>query len=635
MSSNATSGAPPLPPPPPPAPQQPSQWPGPRKRKPDACATVLIAFLAVGAVLVLGLLVLVLAWARPSSPVRSGAFLRVTLAGAITDGPPVASPVFDRRDVPPGSCQIARAIRAAAGDERVTGLYLDLGSPVLGWAQAEELADAIRAFRASGKPSIAFGEILDFGDYYLATACEKIVMPASGMFLATGLGLSITYYAQAFKKFGVEAQYVHVGAFKSAVEPYERSGPSPESELAFQEMLDSLWGRILPAMAAGRGLATDELQALVDRAPHSPQDALAARLVDALAFRDQVERSLGDSQEPGWPAGVALEDERPDFTDAEDYARRIGGRGDDGTIAVLHAEGDILPGDAEQSLFGAPLLTDGAFARWMDDVREDSDVAAIVLRVNSPGGSALASDNIWREVARAREAGKPVVVSMSSYAASGGYFISCGADWIVAEPTTLTGSIGVFGGKLSFGGSFEKLGLAPWHAARGEGGNFFALTAAWPPQTEAALQRSLDDFYQLFLERVGGGRGLEPAAVDLVAQGRVWTGEQALERGLVDELGGLDRALAKAAELAELGDDYGVIHLPKPRTILDVLIEDLARSEARVARDAWATDSKDPAEALGRLIPDPALADAAREALLLERLLTAGAAAYQPGFDVR
>jgi protease-4 len=268
-------------------------------------------------------------------------------------------------------------------------------------------------------------------------------------------------------------------------------------------------------------------------------------------------------------------------------------------VAIVHAEGAIVSGDSDQQLFGGRMVGDRSMRKLLSDLREDEDVAAVVLRVNSPGGSGLASDNIWRELERLKAAEKPIVVSMGDYAASGGYYIAAPADWIVAQPGTLTGSIGVFGGKINLAGAWENLGVTSHTWQRGRMAMLLSPMADFSEEERGKFKSFLQSFYDVFLDRVASGRDLERADVDAIAQGRVWTGEQALERKLVDELGGLDEALARARELAHLGDDVRIERFPKRRTFLEQIMDDLENRQARAAvaalpeplRSAWADAS--------------------------------------------
>jgi protease-4 len=561
--------------------------------------------------------------------VHAGSTLLVSLDGGLPEAPPAGGLLFDPQDAPPLATEYARAIRAAASDERINGLVLELDGLSAGWGSLRELRDAIAAFRAADKTCVAWSTAYDTKAYYLASACDKVVLAPGGLALVNGLQVSVTYYAGTFEKLGVVADFEHVGEFKSGPEPYVRSGPSDEAVVAYEEMLGSLWDEFRVQVAASRGWEPATLDALVDHPTLSPEDALAAKLVDALAFQDAVRVRAGAPLDDAWLASlqapVTAEDREgidDRLTTGREYVKDLrnkDSRGGD-QIAVVYAEGQMLPGEDSGGLFGSDALTDGAFRSWMRAVRDDDSVKAVVIRINSPGGSGLAADNMWREVELVKGAGKPVVVSMANYAASGGYYIAAPADWIVAQPNTLTGSIGVFGGKLALQGTLEKVGMTEHHFQRGALAGLFSATEPFSDDGREVFRAFLSDFYDQFTERVAAGRKLDVPTVHDVARGRVWTGQQALDRKLVDQLGGLDVALAKAAELAQL-EEYGIETFPARKTFFEVLMEDLEQSSA---------------PRLEVQLPVPEAVDAGlREARRLEAMLgSGGVAAYLAG-DVR
>lgn len=565
--------------------------------------------------------------ANRSPEVAEHSFLEIALAEPLGDAPMQGGMFFDPADAPPVLTDIVASIRKAKDDPRIDGVFLRMEGARTGFAGGEEIYGALTELRKSGKPCVAYAEVYETMPYLIASACDRVVLAPSGIGLVTGLAVSTTYYAQAFEKMGVKAEMLHVGDFKSAVEPFERTEPSEPAALAMNEMLDGLWGSWVKRVAEGRGKTAEEVQAWVDHPALSAKGMLDAGMVDALAFPDQVRARIADAKSEGWVASlsepVTLDDEAIAklFTSLDDYRKSDakGGSWQSGKkkIAVVYAEGDIVSGEAEGGLFGgSSLIADRTTREWLEEIREDDAIAAVVLRVNSPGGSGLASDMIWRELQRVKADGKPVVVSMGNYAASGGYYIATAGDWIVAEPSTLTGSIGVFGGKVTFGGTYDWLGLKQTTFKRGENADLLSSTAAFTEEGRAVYQRFLDDFYETFLARVTEARKMTRDEAHAIAQGRVWTGEQALERKLVDELGGLDAAVAKAAELADLGTDYSFERWPKSRTFFEVLLEDFESSRApTVALDLPFIDRQ-----------------AVEDLLVLERILgDAGVAAWMPG----
>lgn len=567
----------------------PDAAPAPPSSRPRSSTLILVALTGVVLLVFAATIGIVVVAVRGTGggDVADGSFLQIRLSGSISDAPAVGGFSLDAEDAPPILTDISRAIREAKDDARITGLYLVLDNPTLGLAGSQEIRDAIGDFRSAGKPCVTWAESYTTGAYYLASACDRIVLAPAGVGLVTGLAVNQTYYLGTFEKIGVQADMLHVGDFKSAVEPYQRTGPSEPAAQAMNEMLDSLWGQIVGGIAKGRGRTVEEIQAWIDQPSLSPTRMKAVGMVDALAFPDQTRAFAHLVAEEGWvdrlSEPVTEDDEAVDerFTPLKEYLKGLRSEswstGD--KIAVVFAEGPIVSGSGDGGLFGGEMLSDGSFRKWMDEIREDDDIKAVVLRVNSPGGSGTASDMMWRDLQRVSAAGKPIVVSMGNYAASGGYYISAPADWIVAQPSTLTGSIGVFGGKITFNGTYEKIGITQTTFKRGAEADLLSTTAPFTEGGRIVYQTFLDDFYETFLGKVSEGRELSRDDVHLIAQGRVWTGEQALERKLVDELGGLDVALAKAAELASI-EDYAIAQWPVKKSFVEVVLEDLDKSSS-------------------------------------------------------
>jgi protease-4 len=533
--------------------------------------------------------------------VTQDSFLEVDVAGTLTDAPGDAGFVLDPSAFPPLVTEVAADIRRAATDPRIKGLYLEVGDVSNGWASVQELHDAVAAFSASGKPCDAYGETFDNKAYYLASACTNVYLAPAGLVMVNGFSVTTEYYAGTLEKLGVTANFEHVGDFKSAIEPLQRTGPSEAAALATESMLDSLYDQLINGIATSRHKTPDEVRAIIDNPPITPEAAVAAGLVDGLKYRDEVREGLAGEER----------------TELSDYREKSGGfGGPKKTIAIVYAQGQIVSGESGNPVFGGQVIGDRSLSEIFDDIRKDDDVAAVVLRVNSPGGSGLASDAIWHDIKRVRDSGKPVVVSMGDYAASGGYYIAAAADAIVAEPGTLTGSIGVFGGKINLAGLYEKIGVTMHTYQRGALSNLLSGTSDFTDVERAKFREFLEGFYQTFLTRVADGRGMTREDVHAVAQGRVWTGVQAKERKLVDELGGIDVAMAKARELAKIpeGEEVAIERLPKRRTFFDQIVDDLQKAEA-------------PAE-----LQVPAVRDTYAHLAVLERVLDdGGVAAMLPG----
>jgi protease-4 len=521
--------------------------------------TSILGFLLAIAFAIAVLLLVSFDGGLPSSGPRT---LVLELEGELPDGPIQGAFIFDEADFPPLLTELSQVIRHAAEDEDIDGIYMELRPMGIGLAGVQELADALHTFRESGKPCTVQSDMLGNKEYLLASACGAIHLAPAGVALVNGLSVQHTYYADTLGKVGVQPNFEHVGDFKTAVEPFERTGPSDAAMEATNAMLDSLYEQFVTLAARGRALDEDQLRAVVDQLPLTPQAALEAGLVDGLAYAGEL-RPLDE-------ASVEL----------DRYLAKVrrANRGNP-KIAVVHAEGSIVSGDSGAGMFGGRYVGDLDLIADLEEAREDEDVVAVVLRVNSPGGSGLASDNIWHAIQTLRGE-KPVVVSMADYAASGGYYIAMGTDRIVAQPGTLTGSIGVFGGKMNVRGVYEKLGMQLYGYKRGELADLFSSTSDFSEPGRDRFRAYLESFYQLFLERAALGRGMEVEAMHEVAQGRVWTGAQALERGLVDDLGGLDVAIEHARELAGVEEETGILRLPRQRTFIDELVEDMQSASA-------------------------------------------------------
>lgn len=523
--------------------------------------------------------------------VADGSYLDIKLEGVLNEAPAPPSIFSTPDDAPPTVSELAAAIRKAGGDDRINGILLTLEPVGAGWGALGELRDALTAFRSSGKSCVAYaGNVLTNNTYWLASACDQVIVAPDGVMYVPGLSVELMYFKGMLDKLGIEAEYEHVGDFKSAVETFERTGPSGPAAEAYEHLLDGMFDVFVSGVAEGRERSLDEVRDWIDLPTLLPSEAAERGMIDAVAYEDAVRHRIAQVGGEDWvealEAPVAGKLEDGTFTKLKEYLKVLRasemGRGD--RIAIIHAEGDIMPGSDKSDPFGGSAgLTDGFFASAMRKAREDKAVKAVVVRVNSRGGSALASSNMWREVARTKAAGKPVVYSFADYAASGGYLMATNADWIVAHPGTLTGSIGVFGGKFDLSGAYGKLGLTQHRFHRGELSNLLSLSSPFSDQGRKVFRDYLENFYEVFVSRVAEGRGMAFDAVHEVAQGRVWTGTQALEHGLVDALGGVDAAVAKAAELAEISD-WTIRRLPERRTFFELLMEDLANASMPAVR---------------------------------------------------
>ena len=444
-----------------------------------------------------------------------------------------------------GFRELILTLRDAEQDPQIAALVLYLGPNSLGWAGVQELRQAILSFRRAGKTAKAFLEEADTLDYFLATACDEIIFTPLGSLGLTGLLSEVIYFKGILDKLAIQPDLLQAGKYKSAIEPYTRSGMSKAQRESINSLLDSLFGQLVAAIAEARGLTPARARQAIDQGPYLAASARELGLVDALMFEDQFETHL--EKELGTPARRIslrryLRLRGPGFSWLDPWRSLPG-------LALVYATGLIHSGESKSYGGIRDSIGSDTLCQALREVREDPAIRAVVLRVDSPGGSGLASDLIWREVSLFRGQ-KPVVVSMGDVAASGGYYISLPADQILAEPGSLTGSIGVIAGKLNLQGLYEKVGLKKELIARGKHAD---LHSDYGPFSETGRQKVKDEmeaFYREFVGKAAEGRKQEFPAMEKAAQGRVWTGEQAKALGLVDGLGGLRQALELAKRLA-------------------------------------------------------------------------------------
>lgn len=460
--------------------------------------------------------------------------------------------------------RVIAAIDNAAADERVVGLFGTLGHVQLGMAAAQEVRDAVTRFRTSGKPAVVFAETVgEFGngtvDYYLASAFGQVWLQPSGDLGLTGFLVESPFLKGTLDLLGIDAQFAARHEYKGAIEVLTEKGFTAPHRETVGGLLDSWMDQVAEGIAGARGLAPDAVRALVGNGPLLPNEALSAGLVDRLGYHDEA-----------WAAAGA-QAQRPQRVDVADYARRLPTGG--GTrIALITGTGAIMRGKAEAP-FGADGFGSHDVAEAFRDAIDDPKVRAILFRIDSPGGSYVASDTVWHEVRRARAAGKPVVASMAGMAASGGYFVAMAADRVVAQPGTITGSIGVFSGKLVLQDFWDKLGVSWDEIHRGDNAKMFSLNRPFSEQEWNRMNILVDRIYEDFTTKAAQGRNIPPERMDQLARGRIWSGADAHRLGLVDRLGGFDVAVAETRALLNLApdDEIELVVLPKPREPWQVL----------------------------------------------------------------
>ncbi|AVM76420.1 signal peptide peptidase SppA [Magnetospirillum gryphiswaldense] len=455
--------------------------------------------------------------------------------------------------------QVIAAIDHAATDPKVKGLFATLGSGQLSLASAQEIRDAIVRFRSSGKPSVAFAETLGEGsngtvDYFLASGFSQVWVQPSGEVGLVGFAAESPFLKGTLDLLGIQPQLAGRKEYKSAIETFTETGYSQPHRQSLEAILDAWSGQVIAGIAQGRRLGQDKVSALFGKGPFLAAEALSAGLVDHLGYRDQALAAAGATGKKGEEVDMAA------------YAAHLP-KGSGPRIAIITGSGAISRGGddspfADDDGFGA-----GVIAAAFRDAVDDPAVKAIVFRIDSPGGSYVASDTIWHEVGRARAAGKPVVASMAGVAASGGYFVAMGADRVVAQPGTITGSIGVFSGKMVLADFWPKLGVSWDGVKRGDNADMMSANHKFSPQAWERLNRSLDAIYADFTGKAAKGRNLAPDRMEELAKGRIWAGSDAQARGLVDALGGWDVAQAQVRELLKLAPDadLDLVAYPKPK----------------------------------------------------------------------
>jgi protease-4 len=533
---------------------------------------------------IVGFGLLYLAFGREPA-VASNSTLVLRVGGDLTEIAPADVVSYVRGVKTPTVRSVVESLRKAKMDSRVRAVLLKptgFASPF--WGKVQEIRDAVIDFRKSGKPVFAYLEYAGDREYYLATAADRVfLMPSTSLDL-TGVATYELFLRGTFDKINVFPDLHRIGDYKTAVNTFTEKGYTTAHKEMDESMNRDLYEQIVRGIADGRKKNEGEVRTILDDGPFLPEDALRAGLVDDVAYEDQVDEKLR--------AG-----EQRRQIDGDDYARVSAsslGLNRGPRVAVIYAAGAITGGKSGYDPVNGAVAGSETLVEYIRQARRDSAVRAIVLRIDSPGGSATASDAIWRElmIARNERADRPLIASMSDLAASGGYYIAMPAQVIVAQPSTLTGSIGIFGGKFVTGGAYEKLGARIDSTSIGRHAEINSPARRYNPEELKKLQEQLQAFYDQFVEKVAESRHSTPEKIDALAQGRVWTGRQAKQNKLVDELGGLDRAIAIAKQRAKIGadSDVEIVVYPPRKSFYELLSEQFSGSSDSLqaaALSAW------------------------------------------------
>ena len=488
--------------------------------------------------------------------VEPGSTLVVKIAGQYVEAPkaPLISRLTGGGTRP--FLSLLSVLKLAQRDDRITTVVLRISDLNIGWGKAAELRDAIARLGKSGRKTIAYLELQSFSinlAYYVATAAEEIHVVPGAVMPLVGLSAEYLYFGEMWEKLGVEVQATKVGKYKSAVETLTDRGMSKASREMSNALIDAVDVRFVSAIAEGRGLLEPRVREIIDQGLVSASDLLERGLIDGIGHLSEI---------------VAEDTPQLDSVTYSGVEPATVGFDPRFDVALIYGSGLVVTGESTRSSSGAPLFASDRFVKALDDASSNPEIDGIVLRMDSPGGSPLAAEVMWNAVTRARERGTPVVVSVSDVAASGAYYVASAADAIVISPGAVTGSIGVFALRPAFEELMGKLGVASESLQRGRHADFLDATRPMSDATRIRMQALATDIYQLFVERVAAGRALDVEQVDLLGQGRVWSADQALEVGLVDQLGGLREAVDWIlAEIGEQqGSDVSLITYPAPET---------------------------------------------------------------------
>jgi len=513
---------------------------------------------------IIGIVLIAETLGKPS--VAENSVLVLNVSGSLPDYAP-EDPMAELVGMsqPQSFSSLITQLRKAKADSRIGAVLLNVSFPQIGWGKADELRAAIKDVRDGGKPVYAYMQLGMNQDYYIASAAERIYIPPGGDIYINGFAANAVFYKGSLEKLGIEPDVIQIGKYKSAPERFTRKDMSEGQREVLNAILDQYYESFVNAIAESRKKSPEDVKALIDNAPYHGNQAKELGLTDGAMYKDQVYDEL--KKRLGYKEG----DEIRTIT-GNAYKKITSsslGLNSGERVAVIYASGAINIGSSNNNPLMGEMVGSDTIVKAVNRAAEDKSIKAIILRVDSPGGSALASDLMWHAIENAK-AKKPVVVSMADMAASGGYYIACNANKIVAEPSTLTGSIGVFMGKPVMSGFYDWIGQTNEYVLRGKNAGIFREDQKWSEEERAKMQDQANKIYYTdFLPKVAKGRNMDSEKVNSLGQGRVWTGKQAKENGLVDEIGGLEKAISIAKELAEIPADKDVtrIALPKPTSL--------------------------------------------------------------------
>ncbi len=523
---------------------------------------LLLVFLTVA-------LLLFFAWRFQNKPpdIAGNSVLVLRLEGEIPEKPPLEMPAFLGGGQPGLTVTgFWMTLRKAAADSRIKAVVLEPEKLAAGWAKLEEMRADLDQFRKSGKPVYAYLRTPGAREYYLAMAADRIYLGGSDLLMLRGMRAELMFFKKTLDKLGVVVEVEHAGKYKDYGDMFTRSDMSAETRDVMNLLVDDLYGNLVARIAAGRRKTPEEVRSIIDQGPFTATQAQKAGLVDALKYEDEMWGELKDRLKTGEPHKVALDD----YLKVPAEAVGLGGKS---RIALVVAEGDIVRGDAGDNGADEYNLTSYGFNKLLRKVRNDAAIQGVIVRIDSPGGEEVASDEMWREMSLLSKK-KPLVISMSDVAASGGYDMAMTGDPIVAYPQTETGSIGVVFGKPNLHGLYDKLGITKDAVQRGRHADVESDYTPLTPEEREMLRQGIDESYRRFVSRVAGARHRAFDQIEPLAQGRVWLGDQARERGLVDQLGGLDTAIGLVKQKAGIpaAERVSLVMYPSRRNILDVLL---------------------------------------------------------------